>query len=194
MRRTLLALLVLFAANASGEEFRDEKCGIRFELPERWTAVTNPRSGVWTSDQKEVVCTIGLRAPGWARKHAGDATGLTHEFTATIVVVNGPFLEVARRAGFRREGDRHWMTPGRSPHDWLIGVRQGEDPARDFRTACCRAVIGDTWGHARARDGSKASVIATLAVVNDGKGHSAVFEGSAAPIVEDLAASFAFGR
>lgn len=119
----------------------------------------------------------------------------------TVAVVHHPFLEVAQRAGFSRVltlDDSFVTVPaGLREGDWMI-VRQGNAPAEQFRTPCCQAVMGETWGNATAADGSRATVTATVAVVNDRRRHSAVIEGGSAAgagtVVTEVAASIRFSR
>jgi hypothetical protein len=187
----------------SFETFSDPACGVSFRYPRSWVVVRNP-AGIFSADYTgdQVACSFGLHPPKWAARRRADRTGLLPEFPVEIAVVRRSFLEVAQSVGFSQvqEGDEDTFasTFGLQDGDWMIGVRQGNAPAEQFRTACCQAVIGDTWGHAIAADGSKATVTATLAVVNDRRRHSAIFEGQSAEdagaVVKEIAASMRFSR
>lgn len=176
-------------------EFSDPGCNVSFRHPESWVVVRNPK--VFSSEYSgnQLACTFGLYPPEWPAKRRADRSGLLHEFRVTVAVVRRPFLEVAQRTGFTRverwEGFPEADQPGYKDGDWLIAIRQGNARAEQFRTSCCQAVMGGTWGAAWATDGSRATYITTLAVVNDRRRHSAILEGSAAE-VKELATSFRF--
>lgn len=183
--------------------FSDPACGVRFRHPRSWV-VARSRDGVGTADYSgdEVACSFGLRPAEWAAKRRPDRTGLLREFPVTIAVVRRPFLEVAQRAGFTRvltlDDSVVTVPSGLREGDWMIAIRQGNAPAEQFRTACCQAVMGETWGNATAADGSRATVTATIAVVNDRRRHSAIIEGGsmagAGEVVAEIAASIRFSR
>jgi hypothetical protein len=183
----------------SFETFSDPACGVSFRHPRSWVVVRNP-AGVFSADytRDQVACSFGLQPRDWTVQRGSDRTGLLPEFPVEIAVVRRPFLEVAQRAGFSRvEEGAEESLPGLQDGDWMIAVRQGNAPAEQFRTSCCQAVIGETWGHAIASDGSKATVTATLAVVNDRRRHSAILEGRStegAAVVKAIAASVRFSR
>jgi hypothetical protein len=185
------------------DTFSEPACGVRFRHPRSWVVVRSPGK-VWSADYSgdQLACTFGLHPAGWAAKRRLDRTGLLREFPVTIAVVRRPFLEVAYRAGFSRvlTLDDSFVTvpPGLREGDWMIAVRQGNDAAEQFRTPCCQAVLGETWGNATAADGSRATVTATIAVVNDRRRHSAIIEGASAAgsgaVVAGIAASMRFSR
>ncbi len=204
--RILASVLTIAAAlpllsQSRFDDFSNAHCGVRFTVPHGWRVVV---SRDHSSKEKDfphgLRCVVGLQPPGWIVKRRNDETGLLREFPVEVVVVHRPFLEVARTAGFNRVSDFWPYSSGLLAEypesDWMIAVRQGSVHAGQFRTACCQGVIGDTWGHAETKDGSRATVTATIAVVNDRKNHSAVTEGDgAAPsraIVTHIANSIEF--
>lgn len=185
------------------DTFSEPVCGVSFRHPRSWDVVRN-HDGVWTADYSgdELACTFGLRPTTWAAKRRLDRTGLLREFPVTVAVVRRPFLEVAQRAGFSRVltlDDGVVTVPlGLRFGDWMIAVRQSNDPAEQFRTPCCQAVMGETWGNATAADGSRATITATIAVVNDRRRNSAIIEGEGAmgsgTVVTEIAASIGFAQ
>ena len=194
----LTASMVFAQPEEPSELFTDPGCDVSFRHPRSWEVVRSP-DGAFSAGYsgKPLACTFGLRPPGWAAKRRADPSGLLREFRVTIAVVRRPFLEVARRAGFTRverwEGFAEADRPGFKDGDWVIAVRQGNARAEQFRTSCCQAVMGETWGNTTAADGSKATLISTIAVVNDRRRHSAIIEGSA-EVVKELAASIRFAQ
>lgn len=204
---TSLLLLVgppaLSQAQEPFDTYSDPACGLSFHHPRSWAVVRGP-DGVWSADYSgdQLACTFGLRPAAWAEKRRSDRTGLLREFPVSVAVVRRPFLEVAQRAGFSRVltlDDSYVTVPsGLRKGDWMIAVRQGNAAAEQFRTSCCQAVMGETWGNATAADGSRATVTATIAVVNDRTRHSAIIEGGSAAgadaVVAEIAQSIRFSR
>jgi hypothetical protein len=180
--------------------FSDPACGVSFRHPRSWVVVRNP-AGIFSADytRDQVACSFGLRPPQWEARRGSDRTGLLPAFPVEIAVVRRPFLEVAQRVGFSQvqEGDEESL-PDLQDGDWMIAARQGNAPAEQFRTECCQAVIGETWGQATAADGSRATATAILAVVNDRRRHSAIIEGGSAEdagaAVREIAASLRFSQ
>jgi hypothetical protein len=169
----VLSCAIAMSAQQPSVTFTDATCGISFQYPADWTVVRNA-DGIWSADYKgnQVACTVGLRPPHW-----NDVP----EFPTHVAVIRRPFREVAQRAGFTHDDG-----------DWTIAVRQGNAPAEQFRTTCCQVIIGETWGNGTAADGSKTTIVATLAVVNDRRRHTALIEGEAA-VVKQIAKSVTFG-
>lgn len=199
----LAALAPIAQPQEPFDTYSDPACGVSFRHPRSWVVVLSP-GGVWSADYSgdQLACTFGLRPAGWAEKRRSDRTGLLRELPVSVAVVRRPFLEVAQRAGFSRvlTLDDSFVTipPGLREGDWMIAVRQGNAAAEQFRTSCCQAVMGETWGNATAADGSRATVTATIAVVNDRRRHSAIIEGGSAAgagvVVAEIAQTIRFSR
>ena len=167
----------------AAERFSDRGCGVRFSYPRGWEVRTTSDS-VWAREFPDGAtrCSIHLRPAG--------------ESPVTVTIVHRPFLEVANRVGFNRISDFGDERPASlldyPESDWAIAVRQGSAHAEQFRTRCCQAVLGETWGHGVTSADTTETVTATLAVVNDRKGHSAIVEGGSPARVSRIARSIEF--
>lgn len=201
--------LAIVAAPVSGDDavtrtYTGTACAFSFEYPAGWTATENPAAGVKDPHGYEVVarCAVGLRPPGWSAEMRRSPVVLL-PYPVRVVFWNKGFARSARDSFFVRVGDlapeqRPSMIRDLEPWDWAILVRHGIDPARQFRTGCCQGVRGTSWGHAQAKDGSKATIVWEGAVINDRNGHSLVIESDHderfKPVVTQILESSRFGR
>jgi hypothetical protein len=182
---TLLAFLVVSSAESAGtKKYVSSVCGFSFEYPESWKAVDNPDAAVMDvgirAGKQPPKCAVGLRPPGWAREIRESAL-ILKAYPVRVVFWNKSFKRAARDSFFIRVGDleldeRPSSIRRLQPWDWGIFVRQGIDPAQQFTTACCQGLRGSSWGHERAKDGSKATISWEGAVINDRRGHTLVVE------------------
>jgi hypothetical protein len=176
MKRAFFFVLLL-ATSASGKYF--DRCGVNFSYPDTWTAKLNPKDDVYLMgyEKGQVRCAIGLRPPGWIRENDASAVDLG-KWALIIVVIDRPFLEAAKNAGFTKSEDERLpdgtLPRGLVPGGWGILVRQGVNPARQFQTSCCDGLRGSSWSHSPARDGSVATTSSEEVVLNDRHGHSAI--------------------
>lgn len=171
-----LALALVFVATALQARMF-EHCGISFEYPDSWTAVGNP-SGVYDFGMT-ARCVVGLLPPGWRAFRAKSNLSLP-PYPVTVRMIDRPFLQVTRKAGFLRlsdfDPDDYPDRTHRAPEGWAIIVRQGTEPAKPFETACCRGVRGQSWSIGRAKDGSRETDTNDVAVLNDRHEHSALID------------------
>jgi hypothetical protein len=163
MRRLLVLLLLTTALHA--ETYRDEKCGIEFDLPAGWSAGRTDR---WLSlehdlKRSQIRCEFGIRPRGW-KKRAAEADGFLAPYAIDIIVADAPFLAVARLAFSRQDGQ------------WFIDSRGTSPPAIDFRTACCQAVQGSGWSRAWNKANEVGTATYDIVVLNDRKRHSVYIE------------------
>lgn len=177
MRRLLVLLFLTTALHAA--TYRNETCGIEFDLPEGWT-VGQWEHNWWSHDfkQKDVRCNLGIRPPGWLKK-AKASDGFLEKYAIEILVVDRPFKEIAFFGGFmqvRVYTERVGPPPRRlgnlAPDDWLIAVRQGDEAAQQFHTACCQGVRGETWFHSWNSKNEVGTSTSDVVVLNDRKRHS----------------------
>jgi len=162
MRRLLVLLLLTTALHA--RTFRDEKCGVEFELPRGWTA-GNLGAPDWRKHylkDEQVRCYIGIRPPGWTRK-AADSDGFLRDYTIEILVADAPFDTLARISFFK------------TGEGWSTASRGMDTPAEELKTHCCRGVRGSGWSRVWNKKGEIGSEIYEVAVLNDRKQHSAYF-------------------
>lgn len=182
----IVAIVVSVAAATSApaatKRVSRDNCSFSFDYPQSWTAVENPEAAILDPEHYNVVatCAVGLRPPGW-ESEMRDSPLTLRPYPVRLVFWNRSFADSARRSCFVRVSDLgEDSSPGLirdlNPWDWGIWIRQGIDVARQFTTPCCQGVRGTSWGHDRAKDGSKASIIWECAVINDRRRHSVVVQ------------------
>jgi len=179
MRRLLLLLLLATATALPAAPYRNERCGIELDLPRGW-AVGEWGSDWWKHDlrKQDVRCDLGIRPEGWAAR-AKKSDGFLEPYAIEILVVDQPFRKVARFGGFRQVREfphGNDDLPGRlgklEPDEWTIMVRQGDERAEQFHTACCQGVRGATWSHAWNAKNEVGTTTSDVVVLNDRKRHS----------------------
>jgi len=180
-------LLTIVASPALGGDgltrtYAGSGCSFSFDYPAAWTVVENPAAAIKDPHDYKVVarCAVGLRPPGWSAEMRRSPLVLSPT-PVRVVFWNKGFAQSARDSFFVRVADLELderPSAIRDLHswDWGILVRQGIDAAHQFRTRCCQGVRGTSWGHDRAKDGSKASIVWEGAVINDRNGHSLIVE------------------
>lgn len=182
------AIRSVLGSRLRGQPFVIRRPGWSYGIPPgsfpRITPVTSwlARSGCIRRDGRRSVARIRADCFASFLDHRGRAAPVSRSSTAYRL---HPRAELGGVCG----GDLS-RFPGRRLDD---RGPSGERPAEQFRTSCCQAVMGETWGNTQAADGSKATFISTLAVVNDRRRHSAIIEGSGA-VVKEIAASIRFSR
>jgi hypothetical protein len=198
----MVALPVL-AGDAVTKTYAGSRCSFSFDYPAAWTAIENPAAAIKDpKDYKAVAkCAVGLRPPAWSREMRRSPLVLSPN-PVRVVFWNKGFAQSARDSFFIRVGaleldERPSMIRNLEPWDWGIVVRQGIDAAQQFRTRCCQGVRGTSWGHDKAKDGSKATIVWEGAVINDRSGHSLVIESDNderfKPVVTQIIESSRFG-
>ncbi|HYS56429.1 MAG TPA: hypothetical protein VER58_21935 [Thermoanaerobaculia bacterium] len=174
---------MLLAVSIPATTHVNTSCGFSFEYPKTWTAIENPDAAVRDPARYSrglAKCAVGLRPPGWATERRKSPFVLA-AYPVRVVRWNKTFVQAAKDAFFVRVGDlatdeRPSNLNDLQPTDWGIFVRQGIEPATQFKTACCQGVRGTSWGHDQAKDGSTVTIFWEGAVVNDRHGHSLVIE------------------
>lgn len=162
MRRLLVLLLLTSALHA--ETYRDETCGVQFELLRGWTA-GNRATPAWQKHylkDGQVRCNIGIRPTGWVRK-AAESDGFLRDYAIEILVADAPFDALARISFFKT--DEGWRTHSR-------GL---DSPAEELITRCCRGLRGSGWSRVWNKEGEVGSESFAVAVLNDRKQRSAFF-------------------
>lgn len=175
-------MAVAISASPATKRVSHGNCSFSFDYPESWTAVENPEAAILDPEHYKTIatCAVGLRPPGW-ESEMRDSPLTLRPYPVRLVFWNRSFADSARRSCFVRVSDLGEDSgPGLirdlNPWDWGIWIRQGIDVAHQFTTPCCQGVRGTSWGHDRAKDGSKASITWECAVINDRKRHSVVVQ------------------
>jgi hypothetical protein len=176
------AMVVASSAPAATKRVSGRNCSFRFTYPDSWAAVENPEAAILDPERHEklALCAIGLQPRHWAAEMRESPLRLS-AYPVRLVFWNRSFANSARRSCFIRVSDieaeqRPSSLRQLNPWDWGIGVRQGIDAAHQFTTRCCQGVRGTSWGHAVAKNGSKATIVWDCAVVNDRQGHSLIIQ------------------
>lgn len=167
--------------------YSSERCGYSFDYPSTWQVVENPKAKVRDPRDYEKLadCAVGLRPRKW-REELREAGFDLSPYPVRVTKWNKGFVKAARESFFMQDDDGAWTIHSR-------GV---DNPAEEFRTACCQGLIGSSW----ARIWSKTDEVGTLAwqgaIVNDHKGHSAIVvndhDGRFTPVVIQIVHSLRF--
>jgi hypothetical protein len=179
MRRLLLLLLLAAATSLRAAPYRNDRCGVAFDLPQGWVV------GQWGDDgwkhrlqKKDIRCDLGIRPKGWAER-AEKSDGFLMPYAIEILVVDQPFRKVARFGGFmqvREFPHGNDDLPGRlgrlAPDDWTISEREGDERAEQFHTACCQGVRGTSWFRIWNAKHEVGTGTSDVVVLNDRKLHS----------------------
>lgn len=176
----LLVTALPSSADSATKRVARQDCSFSFDYPASWKTVENPEAAVLDPEKHEATakCAVGLSPPGWSTEVKESPLQLA-TYPVRVIFWNRGFADAARGSCFVRVSDlppeeRPSTIRNLNPWDWGIWIRQGIGAAHQFRTSCCQGVRGTSWGHDRAKDGSKATIMWECAVVNDRNRHSVV--------------------